>query len=120
MAKSFDDFSASEWIKNHTLSTDTIAYAGPDPLGLIIVGLAGRHSLVTNELFSNPFVDWKQRDADRIAIIDSLNRCDPDVLHATTSRYGHVPFLVLSRSTVAGVAPIFAPGSRLWRLKPMP
>jgi hypothetical protein len=109
MAVSFDDFRASEWIKSHTLSTDTIVYAGPDPLGLIIVGLAGRHSLVTNELFSNPFVDWKHRDADRIAIVESLDRCDLSALRATTSRYGHVSLLVLERPSAADATPVYCP-----------
>jgi hypothetical protein len=76
MAQSFEDFRTSTWIAENTTSKETIVYAGSDPAGLIVVGLSGRHSLVVNELFSNPFVDWKQREVARAAIVDAVERCD--------------------------------------------
>jgi hypothetical protein len=109
MAVSFENFRVSSWIRDHTLSTDTVAYAGPDPLGLIIVGIAGRHSLVTNELFSNPFVDWATRDAARNSIISSLERCDVGTLRESISPYGRVPFLVYLRAAGSDPAPTFCP-----------
>jgi hypothetical protein len=109
MVQSFENFRASTWIRDHTLSTDVVAYAGSDPLGLIIVGLAARHSLVTNELFSNPFVDWGARDAARIGVVEALGRCDVRSLRETVRPYGRVPFLVVSRTTAADPLPTYCP-----------
>jgi hypothetical protein len=109
MVQSFEDFRASTWIAENTTSKDTIVYAGSDPAGLIVVGLSGRRSLVVNELFSNPFVDWERRDAARVAIVDAVERCDLAALSAAREPFGSVPLLVRTRDSASEPAPAYCP-----------
>jgi hypothetical protein len=51
------------WFREHT-SPDDVVLASPN-LAQSVIGTAGRHVVVVDKLFSNPYVDWAARDRDR-------------------------------------------------------
>lgn len=63
------------WLRTQTAATDV--FLAPDNVGLAIVGPAGRKLVAVDPFFSNPYVDWGDRDAARRTMWESLatGRC---------------------------------------------
>jgi hypothetical protein len=67
---------------------------------MYIVPPAGRKVVATNRFFSNPYVDWVARDADRTRMFDQLKRRDIDGFRALADTY-RVRFVLLTRDRSA-------------------
>lgn len=80
------------WARSSTASEDV--FLCTDAESLFVLGPAGRKVVATNRYFSNPFVDWVRRDADRNAMLDALGRGDTAAFAPLASRYG-VGFIVV-------------------------
>lgn len=80
------------WTRSSTAPDDV--FLCTDAESLYVVSPAGRKVVATNRYFSNPFVDWAQRDADRSAMFDALGRSDGPAFARLASRYG-VRFIVV-------------------------
>lgn len=59
-----------------------------DAESLFVISPAGRKVVATNRYFSNPFVDWAHRDADRDAMLAALSRGDGAAFAPIASTYG--------------------------------
>lgn len=82
-----------EWIR--TNSTPEDVFLSTDDASLYIVSPAGRKVVATNRYFSNPYVDWAARDADRRTMFDRLAQFDLSEFWALAHKYG-VGFVVVS------------------------
>lgn len=82
------------WIRANTDPEDV--FLCTDDASLYVVPPAGRKVVATNRYFSNPYVDWKGRDAARARMFDLLKRQDVDGFRAAASLYG-VRFVLLTR-----------------------
>jgi hypothetical protein len=82
------------WIRAHTSPDDV--FLCTDDASLYIVPPAGRKVVATNRYFSNPYVDWVTRDADRSRMFDLLKRGDVEGFRTTAARYG-ARFILLTR-----------------------
>jgi hypothetical protein len=97
-----------DWIRAHTSSDDV--FLCTDDASLYIVPPAGRKVVSTNRYFSNPYVDWVTRDADRSRMFDQLGRGDIDGFRTLAAKYG-VRFILLTKDRsvvwlrVAGLRP---------------
>ena len=97
-----------DWIRAHTSPDDV--FLCTDDASLYIVPPAGRKVVSTNRYFSNPYVDWVTRDADRSRMFDQLGRGDIDGFRTLAAKYG-VRFILLTRDRsvvwlrVAGLRP---------------
>ena len=71
-----DQVDLFQWLRTQAEATDV--FLAPDNVGLAIVGPAGRKLVVVDSFFSNPYLDWGDRDAARRAMWESLatGRCD--------------------------------------------
>jgi len=74
-----------QWLRTQAEATDV--FLAPDNVGLAIVGAAGRKLVVVDPFFSNPYVDWGDRDAARQAMWTALatGRCGH--FHEVVERY---------------------------------
>jgi hypothetical protein len=82
-----------DWIRTHSRPEDV--FLTTDDASLYMVSPAGRKVVATNRYFSNPYVDWLERDADRRAMFDRLAHSDPEGFWALARKYG-VDFVVVS------------------------
>jgi hypothetical protein len=82
------------WIRSHTSSNDV--FLCTDDASMYIVPPAGRKVVATNRYFSNPYVDWFERDADRTRMFDQLKRRDVAGFQSLAAKYG-VRFILLTR-----------------------
>jgi hypothetical protein len=80
------------WARRSTAPDDV--FLCTDAESLYVVSPAGRKVVATNRYFSNPFVDWAQRDADRNAMFDALGRSDGPAFARLASTY-RVRFIVV-------------------------
>jgi hypothetical protein len=80
------------WARSSTAPDDV--FLCTDAESLYVISPAGRKVVATNRYFSNPFVDWSRRDADRGAMFDALGRGDASSFARLASRYG-VRFIVV-------------------------
>lgn len=83
-----------QWIRLHTSPDDV--FLCTDDASLYIVTPAGRKVVATNRYFSNPYVDWASREADRRSMFEALERGDLEKF-ARLARTYDVRFVVLSR-----------------------
>lgn len=81
------------WIRTHSSPEDV--FLSTDDASLYIVAPAGRKVVATNRYFSNPYVDWVARDADRRAMFDKLAQSDAAGFGAMARKYG-VRFVIVS------------------------
>lgn len=65
-----DKIAAYEWVRQNT-RPDAV-FLSSDHLVTFVVGPAGRKVLAANQFFSNPYVDWQTRNADRDAMYAAL------------------------------------------------
>jgi hypothetical protein len=82
-----------DWIRTHSTPEDV--FLSTDDASLYVVSPAGRKVVATNRYFSNPYVDWVERDADRRTMFDRLAQFDAAGFGALARKYG-VRFVVLS------------------------
>jgi hypothetical protein len=82
------------WIRSHTSSDDV--FLCTDDASLYIVPPAGRKVVSTNRYFSNPYVDWAAREADRARMFDQLKQHDVAGFHGLAAKYG-VRYILLTR-----------------------
>lgn len=81
------------WIRGHTAPDDV--FLSTDDASLYLVAPAGRKVVATNRYFSNPYVDWVGRDADRRRMFEQLEYLDVKGFSALAEKY-HVRFIVIS------------------------
>src|SRR5581483_9278830 len=81
------------WIRAHTSPHDVFLCA--DDASMYLVTPAGRKVVAINRYFSNPYVDWTTRDADRARMFHALERADVAGFAAIARSYD-VRFVVLS------------------------
>jgi hypothetical protein len=74
------------WVRTATEPDDV--FLCTDAESLYVVSPAGRKVVATNRYFSNPFVDWTQRDADRNAMFEALGRSDAASFDRLAARRG--------------------------------
>ena len=82
------------WIRTNSSPDDV--FLCTDDASLYIVPPAGRKVVSTNRFFSNPYVNWVSRDADRTRMFDQLKRRDIDGFRVLADTYG-VRFILLTR-----------------------
>ena len=82
------------WIRANTDPEDV--FLCTDDASLYVVPPAGRKVVATNRYFSNPYVDWKGRDAARARMFELLKRQDVAGFRAAAAQYG-VRFVLLTR-----------------------
>ena len=90
-----DSVNLFRWIRAQTVATDV--FLAPDNVGLAIVGSAGRKLVALDPFFSNPYVDWGERDAARRAMWDALAAGDCGRFHEVVEGY-RVGYVILVRS----------------------
>jgi hypothetical protein len=83
-----------DWIRRNTAAADV--FLCTDDASLYIVAPAGRKVVATNRYFSNPYVDWSARDADRRRMFERLQRGDVRGFSELSDKYG-VRFVLISR-----------------------
>jgi hypothetical protein len=81
------------WIRAHTSPDDV--FLCTDDASLYLVAPAGRKVVATNRYFSNPYVDWAARDADRRLMFTMLGRGDVDGFSALARKY-RVGYVLIS------------------------
>ncbi len=69
-AQRFREIAAYHWIREHTQPRDV--FLGSDYHSLFVINPAGRKTVCTKKEFSNPFVNFEKRDADRNQMFDYL------------------------------------------------
>ena len=74
------------WVIASTAPSDV--FLCTDAESLFVISPAGRKVVATNRYFSNPFVDWAHRDADRDAMLAALSRGDAASFAPMASAYG--------------------------------
>jgi hypothetical protein len=82
------------WIRAHTSPDDV--FLSTDDTSMYVVPPAGRKVVSTNRYFSNPYVDWVSRDADRARMFKCLAERDVDGFFEVAARY-RVRFILLTR-----------------------
>jgi len=82
------------WIRANSDPEDV--FLCTDDASLYVVPPAGRKVVATNRYFSNPYVDWKGRDAARARMFELLKRQDVAGFRAAAAQYG-VRFVLLTR-----------------------
>ena len=82
------------WIRANTDPEDV--FLCTDDASLYVVPPAGRKVVATNRYFSNPYVDWKGRDAARARMFELLKRQDVPGFRTAAAQYG-VRFVLLTR-----------------------
>jgi hypothetical protein len=87
------------WIRDHSIPDDV--FLSTDDASLYIVAPAGRKVVATNRYFSNPYVDWVGRDADRRVMFDRLAQSDVAGFWAVARKYG-VRFVIVSADASPG------------------
>ena len=88
-----------DWIRLHTFPDDV--FLCMDDASLYLVTPAGRKVVATNRYFSNPYVDWRSRDADRRRMFDQLASGDMDGFSRLAAKY-RVRFVVVSQDRSDG------------------
>lgn len=86
---------AFAWIQEHTSPSDV--FLSTDQMSLFVVNPAGRKVIATDRFFSNPYVDWTERDRDRKELFAFLARRDHGGFDAAAKKYG-VKFVIWSDS----------------------
>jgi hypothetical protein len=67
-----DEIAAYHWIRKNTKKNDV--FLATDNYSLFVINPAGRKTVCTKKEFSNPFVDFKKRDADRNQMFEDLRQ----------------------------------------------
>jgi hypothetical protein len=84
VAATFSDnqWAAVQWIQNQ--ASPNGVFLAPENTGVSMIGLVGRKTVIVERIFSNPYVDWDQRDTERRAMWDSLvaSNCSEFSKHA--------------------------------------
>lgn len=86
---------AFAWIQEHTSPSDV--FLSTDQMSLFVVNPAGRKVIATDRFFSNPYVDWTERDRDRKELFAFLARRDHRGFDAAAKKYD-VDFVIWSDS----------------------
>jgi hypothetical protein len=89
-----DNFAVTDWIQNHTAKTDVILYTDGAVQGLMITAPSGRRTVVVNEYFSNPYVDWSSRQAASEAMRDGLDACSTAPIRDGATRFGNIRYVL--------------------------
>lgn len=84
-----------EWIDRNARPTD-VYFVSPED-AMRIVAPAGAKVLLTDEYFSNPYVDYDGRARAHAALESALDRCDREAITPLVRRY-HVTHLLLARA----------------------
>ena len=92
----FDDFAVVDWIRDHTDGKDVFLNVGPGTWnGVLLPGLAGRKSVNLNiSEFSNPFVNYGNREQDQKEMVAALPRCDLDRFRELAREHGRVRYVI--------------------------
>ena len=98
-----------EWIDRHARPTD-VYYAAPED-AMRIVAPAGAKVVLTDQYFSNPYVDYGERARAHEAIGSALDRCDRLALASLLGRYG-VTHLLLGHGAADRRARCASEGAR--------
>lgn len=73
--KKSEELAAYQWIRKHTKKNDV--FLATDYHSLFVINPAGRKTVCTKKEFSNPFVDFRKRDADRNHMFQYLRENHP-------------------------------------------
>jgi hypothetical protein len=65
-----EELAAYQWIRKHTKKNDV--FLATDYHSLFVINPAGRKTVCTKKEFSNPFVDFRKRNADRNRMFEYL------------------------------------------------
>ena len=71
-AQRFREIAAYHWIREHTEPRDV--FLSSDYHSLFVINPAGRKTVCTKKEFSNPFVNFRKRDADRNQMFNYLRK----------------------------------------------
>ena len=82
-----------EWIRRNTKSS--AVFLCTDDKCLYTITAAGRKVVAMNRYFSNPFVDWVERDHDRNQMFDALKRRNRQAFDVLASKY-EVSYIIWS------------------------
>jgi hypothetical protein len=96
--------STIEWIKVNTATTQV--FLAPDNAGMSMLGISGRRTVIVDQFFSNPYVDWAERDRARQQMWSALSSGDCDTWQREANRY-YVTHLLL----VDGMTPAIPDGT---------
>jgi hypothetical protein len=91
-----DDFRVVDWIRGHTRSDEIFLNIGPGTWnGVLLPGLAGRKSVDINiPEFSNPFVDYNERQRAATGMVDALRACRAGAFEKLAKPYGDVRYII--------------------------
>jgi hypothetical protein len=84
---------AVAWIRGHTANEDV--FLASDEVSLYVVAPAGRKVVCTNRYFSSPYVDWAQRERDRIRLFAFVREGDIEGFDRLAASY-QVSYVVAS------------------------
>ncbi len=85
-----DRIAAIDWIETHT--DPKAIFLSPAPLALFVVGPSGRKVVAVEPYFSNPYVNWLERDRASRGLFELLRRHDEAGFRGLAQRFdvGHV------------------------------
>lgn len=92
-----DKIAAYDWVRQNT--TPDAVFLSSDHLVTFVVGPAGRKVVAANQFFSNPYVDWAARNADRDAMYAALESGSRERYSELAQKYG-VAWIIASGSRV--------------------
>jgi hypothetical protein len=92
----FDDFAVVDWIRQNTRPDEKFLNLGQGLVqGVMLPGLAGRKSVSVNfREFSNPFVDYDERQKVAQQMADALRACQLTQFERLAREHGHVRYVV--------------------------
>jgi hypothetical protein len=76
---------ANSWILENASPQDV--FLCDDAVGLLVVAPANRKLVSTDRYYSNPYLDWKMRDDDRVAMLQALVSKDENRFRSLASKY---------------------------------
>jgi hypothetical protein len=74
-----------DWIRQHTAPTDV--FLAPDGLDLPVVAPSGRKLVCIAIFWSNPYVQWETRNADRTTLLSYIDVSDETSFRALAAQY---------------------------------
>ncbi len=84
-AEAIDTVAAYQWLRDFTQPGDVML--AKDTLGTYVVAPAGRKLVAADSYFTNPYVDWQARNADRDAMFTALRTNDSSSFTALADKY---------------------------------
>jgi hypothetical protein len=96
----FEDFAAVDWMRENTKSSDVFLNAPtavPEwDVIAFLPALAGRHSVnIDSAEFTNPFVDFNEREVDASLMLQALQSCDFERFEQRATEYGRVRYVLI-------------------------